>query len=416
MTAILYKLRRSRAAEAVRALRAVALRATTKPVFVASLRRDVPLSFYADGERPTFFGYHDKTPFSVDGSKVLAMSIAASDTRPESECTQMQIGYFDANVPEPDFVRVASTTTWSWQQGCMLQWSPASPEHQIIFNDMVEGSYGALLYDCVRGGVVRTFDAPIYSLDPTARFASSLNFSRLGRLRPGYGYGVLPDRSASERAPNDDGLFLIDLSSGRKHLLVSLRELAGGDGGEFDHYINHATFSPDGRYLAFFHLWSKGALSSMRLCAADVLSGKLVEIERERLVSHYCWRDAGEILATTREPSGKWHYTFYELDNPARRDLNVALKTDGHPMFHPQDRDVVVTDTYPDRRRDQHLCILNVRTSTVEEVATLYSPLAYRGQVRCDLHPRWDRSGRYVAVDTTARGTRELALVRIGAG
>jgi len=48
----------------------------------------------SNSRNATFFGYHDKTPFSADGSKILAMSIEASDRKPESECTPMKLGYF----------------------------------------------------------------------------------------------------------------------------------------------------------------------------------------------------------------------------------------------------------------------------------------------------------------------------------
>src|SRR5690606_20865218 len=105
----------------------------------------------SDGGRPTFFGYHDKTPFSADGTKILATSVTASDTRPESECSDMRIGYFrhDPETCEPigDFVPLATTTTWCWQQGCMLQWDPANADRWILFNALVDGRYGAIRFD-----------------------------------------------------------------------------------------------------------------------------------------------------------------------------------------------------------------------------------------------------------------------------
>lgn len=52
------------------------------------------VSFLQDDIFATFFGYHDKIPFSNDGSKILAMSVSANDKQAESECTAMKLGYF----------------------------------------------------------------------------------------------------------------------------------------------------------------------------------------------------------------------------------------------------------------------------------------------------------------------------------
>ncbi|WP_155988459.1 hypothetical protein [Thioalkalivibrio sp. AKL19] len=374
----------------------------------------------SDGDRCTFFGYHDKSPFNEDGSKLLAMSVTASDSDPESECAPMRLGYFCKQVDGvfgQQFIPFAETSTWCWQQGCMLQWHPVHSYTQVFFNALVNDDYGSICFDVTKNRVVLEYHYPIYSLDPAARYAVTLNFSRLGRLRPGYGYALFPDATADEPAPEHDGLFLLDLQSGSRRLLVSLASLAqsAGDAGA-QHYVNHATFSPDGKKIVFFHLWSyegdKGR--GLRVCEVAVDTGNWRELESERMVSHYCWRDGQKFLATTREKSGKWHYALYDLIDRTRTDLGLPFNEDSHPMFHPSDHNIIVTDTYPDRRRDQHLCIVNLNKRTSKEIAALYSPVRYRGQVRCDLHSRWDREGRFVAVDTTAYGKRKMLLVLCG--
>jgi hypothetical protein len=73
------------------------------------------ITILSDSDRPTFFGYHDKTPFSADESKILAMSITASDTRADSECTPMRIGYFPRRANgeyENRFIPLTETTIW----------------------------------------------------------------------------------------------------------------------------------------------------------------------------------------------------------------------------------------------------------------------------------------------------------------
>ena len=394
------------------------LRFFSSPTLKGHMKTGAMRVFSANGIA-TFFGYHDKTPFSLDGTKLLAMSFEANDREPASECGPMSIGFFSINSEKRDqgLEVFAQTTTWCYQQGCMLQWHPINSNSEVYFNDVVDGQYGAVHFDIDQSAVVRKYHHPIYSLDPTGRYGTTLNFSRLGRLRPGYGYGLLPDSTIGEQAPDDDGLLLLDLQSGEVDLIVSLAELAqsGGDPNS-EHYVNHATFSPDGKRVVFFHLWSReqdAGGRGLRLCELDIQSREWRVIESRRIVSHYCWRDSRSFLATTLDTSRNWQYTIYDVIDNTRTDLHLPFKEDGHPMFHPTDKNIIVTDTYPDRRRDQHLCIVNLETKESFEIATLYSPMRYQGQVRCDLHPRWDREGRYVAVDSTFSGRRSLVIVDI---
>lgn len=369
----------------------------------------------ADGNNPTFFGYHDKTPFNADGTKILAMSITASDTDPRSECTPMKLGYFrkkDAGGFENRFNAFADTNTWCWQQGCMLQWHPLQADSQVYFNALVNDGYGAVLFDIEQGKKVRNYKYPIYSLDPTGRYAATLNFSRLGRLRPGYGYGLLPDSTAGNPAPADDGLFLLDLQSGERQLLVTLAELAQSAGdANAQHYVNHATFSPDGKRIVFFHLWlTRGNCRKNRLCVYDTESQSWCVLEKNRSVSHYCWLGNNEIIVTTKTPE-KRQITKYDVLLGQKYDLYLLCGGDTHPMRSPVEPDLVIMDSYPDNARNQHLYLYSVSRNKRTLLTYFFSPFKFRGQVRCDLHPRWDREGKFAVVDSAATGRRKLYVL-----
>ena len=367
-----------------------------------------------------FFGYHDKTPFSGDNSKILSMNVKHNDTSPHSECKEIELGYFH-NLPSNDiennFVKFSSTSTWCWQQGCMLQWDPGNPNRRVFYNTLVDGQYGAHLFNIQKTKVVTSFPNPIYSISADGKLAVSLNFSRLGRLRPGYGYSLLPDSTLNDPCPNDDGIYLMNLQTGKIELLINLYELSlqvncePGD----EHYINHASFSSDGLRIVFFHIWKlfNSNKRKIRFCSYELNTSKLSVIEDVRTTSHYCWRDDNSILATNVDQFGTWRYTLYDLGNNIKKDLQIDLQQDGHPMFSPVDKDIFITDTYPDKRGDQHLCLVDLKNNKIYELIALYSPLRYRGQVRCDLHPRWDRRGNYVCVDSTSRGRREMIVVKV---
>lgn len=398
-----------------RLIRAYFTRLTTRPRPIGLVRNGSVLALSEDNS-PTFFGYHDKTPFSADGSKILAMSVTTSDTQAKNECSPIKLGYFEKHEDgfEKNFTVFAKTTTWCWQQGCMLQWHPQKPNRWVVFNDLVTDRYGAKIVDVKDGENVRTYADPVYSINPNGTLAVTLNFSRLGRLRPGYGYGLLPDTTAGIHAPHDDGLFILNLETGVKKLLVSLKDLAVSAGSaNAEHYVNHATFSPDGNRIIFFHLWTNQGENGrgLRVCELNLSNEKWREVESARLVSHYCWRDEHNLFATTKDDSGQWHYTIYDLFSGETVDVDLPFNEDLHPMFHPTNKNKLVIDTYPDKRRDQHLAVVDLDTLLVEEVGVFYTSPLYRGQVRCDLHPRWDREGKYIVVDTTDTGKRKLAVV-----
>jgi len=371
----------------------------------------------SDGANAVFFGYHDKTPFSRDNQKVLACSVAADDTRPENEGMPMRIGYFQRHADgtfENTYHEIGNTTTWCWQQSCMLQWHPNNDDH-ILYNKLVGCEYGAVMQDINSHQVVDSFKYPIYSVSPNGDFAVSLNFSRLGRLRPGYGYNALNDQTLNSAAPEDDGLFLLDMKRGTKQLCMSLRQLAvSTHTGDFQHYVNHATFSPDGKKVAFFHLSSdKGNARrrSMRMLIMQVDSLRMETLEDRHTVSHYCWQDNSHILASVATDDGRLRYTVYDTDNLSRNDLTLSMSKDGHPMFHPTSTDLFVSDTYPDWGRQQLLYIVDLRSVSMTELSRLHNPIRFSGPARCDLHPRWDRTGASVAVDTTCSGRRAMHII-----
>lgn len=395
-----------------------------------------------DGENATFFGYHDKTPFSGDGSKILACSVAAVDTDPGAECSRMEIGYFkkgDSGTFQPDFQRLTHTDSWCWQQGCMLQWNPVKPDREILFNRSGNHYHGSVVFDVEKRTVVNEFDTPIYSLDPKGRYAASLNFSRLGRLRPGYGYSIVPDPTRGVPAPSEDGVILLDLQNGETSLLVSLEELADYTDRQSEHYINHITFSPSGDRIVFFHIYDdRSGQRVIRMYLFDIPTSTLQLLEATRRVSHYCWRNDKQLFTTESGPTGgNCLYYLYDLETKSKKEIPLPNIGDLHPMFHPADPNILVADSKPDRQGNQHLFLFDIESGgqgigdrvqvignsvagkevggdgLVTHIGTFYSPDAYRGSVRCDLHPRWDREGRYVVVDTAEGGRRKMAVVEV---
>jgi len=89
-----------------------------------------------------------------------------------------------------------------------------------------------------------------------------------------------------------------------------------------------------------------------------------------------------------------------------------VLTEDGHPSFHPQNN-TLLTDTYPDKYSERKILLLD-EASRLQILGSFFSPFNYSKEVRCDLHPRWDREGKWVCFDSAHEGHRNLYLIEMG--
>ena len=368
---------------------------------------------------PTWFGYFDKTPFSRDNTKVLAMAMtSAEDWSGKAARMPVRLGVFEwaeTLAGKSFFRQFAETGTWSWQQGCMLQWFPDDPDRLVLYNRLVEGRYGSVVQDVFSRRVEMSYSMPVYAIDPFGRQGVTLDFSRLERLRPGYGYGNLPDATQAEPCPDHDGVWGVDLRTGRCEMLLSLREISDlrplPSMADAQHYVNHFLYAPDGECFVFLHLWTSQGRRRNRLMLYDLADGSLHVLDDEATVSHFNWLGGDRLMCFRSPHGGRPGYYLYGLGPGHAVDCapmpSLASLTDGHPSLSPSG-EMLVTDTYPDRGGEQALHVYSMRESSLREIGRFFSPFRYRGFLRCDLHPRWDRTGRLICFDSACRGRRSL--------
>lgn len=372
---------------------------------------------YITPDHHTFFGYYDVSPFSADDSKLLSLRTAFIHRSPKP-ADAASIGYFEIDDRIPNFIDLGVSTTWCWQQGARLQWFPKDPNRLILYNRLVDEEYGAVIQDIHSREIVHAVKSPLYGISPDGRWGLTLNFSRLQRLRPGYGYGHLADETKGQSVPENDGIWLVDLDTSRRDLLISVTEVAAYQPLESMkgavHYFNHLSFSPSGGRFLFFHVWIRNGKRFTRLLTCDRDGKNRCALIQSGHVSHTTWKTDNEILAFSTHPETGIHYHLYADQNPTPRIVGEnCLTTDGHPSYSP-DKSALLTDTYPDRYRDQHLLLFDLRKEKVTPLGRFFSPLAYQGEWRCDLHPRWSQSGRFVGIDSAHEETRGQYLIAVG--
>ncbi len=370
------------------------------------------------GPKQHWFGYYDKLQFDPASRYVLGMEVDF-ESRPPTAEDVIKIGMIDLDDGD-NWIELGETRAWCWQQGCMLQWLPGS-DREIIWNDRQGDRFVCHILD-VRSGKKRTLGYPIYTLSPDGRSAIGADFRRISHMRPGYGYAGIPDPNYDLLAPEDTGIYRVDLQTGEAEHLISIAQVAAipyphGDLSGAKHYFNHLLFNPDGSRFIFLHRWRfDGAGIQTRMMTAAADGSDIYGVDQYGQTSHFIWRDAQHILAWAWHPSYK--EAFY-LFRDGAQDVEVVgkgvMRLNGHCTYLPGAR-WILNDTYPlpmDRLRQQ-LYLYNVASGERTELGAYHAPEEYAGEWRCDLHPRSSPDGKSITIDSAHGGNgRQIYLLDI---
>ncbi|UCH34748.1 MAG: hypothetical protein JSV65_19900 [Armatimonadota bacterium] len=367
------------------------------------------------GPHHHFFGYYDKPPWDAAGQCMLALQVPFGDRQPQPD-DAATVGVVDLGE-DCAFRPLAETRAWNWQQGTMLQWVPSAPNRLIAFNDRQGDTFVGVLLEA-HTGERRVLPRPIYALSRDGLRALSVNFARLNDLRPGYGYAGPPDPWREDPHPDDDGIYIMDLATGDRRLIMSLDQIAASGRDETmagrRHWFNHLLFNTDDSRFIFLHRWQRedgGRYTRMFTARPD--GSEVCCVSDHEMVSHFDWRDERHILAWARRRDvGDRYFLFTDCTDRLDVVAEGVLTTDGHCSYSP-DRRWILTDTYPDRERMRTLILYEAETGRRVDIGRLYSPPELDGPVRCDLHPRWSRDGRQVCIDSAHEGTRQMYVIDV---
>lgn len=379
------------------------------------------------GPKHHFFGYYGIPPWNRAQTKLVCLEVDFQDRLPEPG-EKARIGLVDAK--RGGFAPLAETATWNLQQGCMLYWNPLRENREILFNDRKGEDVITVVMD-VENGKRRELPRAIAAVGRTGKYGLCIDYGRQGRMRKVVGYAAAADPFADDPAPQRDGIWRMDLRTGEAKLLVSIAEvyerLRGNPliDGKRHMFFQHAVFNrDDSRFLFLARVFTdppKAELESA-MFTANVDGSELREvIPFGRGVSHFEWRNAREIVATFRmKPQGeKLHVLFRDGAGDYRVLSEEFLTSDGHCSVS-RDEQWMVTDENVSKTLEKRLLLYHLPTGRGTELARM--PMRERrflgGDLRCDLHPRWDRTGRQICFDALDRGTglRQLHVARLAGG
>ena len=387
-----------------------------------------PVRTITRGPRHHWFGYYDKWEFDPTGRYVLSNAVDFEHRTPRAD-DEIEVGMVDTQRDDA-WVKLGTSRAWGWQQGCMLQWLPGSKE-EVIWNDRQGERHVSHVLNIV-SGERRTLPRPVYALSPDGKTAVTADFSRIQRMRPGYGYVGLDDPVADQRAPEDSGVWRMDLETGKAELIFSLADAAaiayrGKTLEDQWNYFNHLLIDPSGQRMIVLHRWRRPAEDptrwtggfTTRMFTVNLDGSEKYIVDPSGHTSHFIWRDPEHICAWTKPESQPAAFYLMQDKTQQRTVVGEGVMTqNGHNTYVPEtDQEWILNDTYPDRaQRLQRPYLFHVPSGRKVALGAFHSPREYSGEWRCDTHPRCSVDGRTVAIDSPHTGAgRQVHLIDIGA-
>ena len=362
-----------------------------------------------------FFGYYDKSPWDATGRYVLCMRAnnTWSDVSPKEPLEIILIDTQNNN----SWKKIAESKTWNVQMGCMAQWLGPTFDKEIIYNDFRDNNYCSVILN-VSTGEERVIKSSVYSVSSDGKFALTLDFSRLYNLRPGYGYYNKEEITKGVCLPNSPAIWYADLITGEQKPFLTYIDFANFMpreemiGEKIVHKVNHIMISPNNKRFMVLYRWFVGSRKYTRLITCDITTKEMFLLNDDDMVSHCFWKNDEEIIAFENKKDGGPGYYLMKDKTNEYKHLWAKYSNDGHPSYSPN-REFVVTDSYPSRKRMQDIKVLKDTENDGVVIAKVLAPFKYDNDTRCDLHPRWSRDGKTVCFDGCFDKHRELYIVGI---
>lgn len=414
--------------------------------------------FQTDSDYTEWFGYYNYDVFSRDGKKMLC-NRATFEGRAITAEDSVELGWY--NLDNGDWNSIGTTNSFNWQQGAMLQWLPGEEnEGKVVYNKAIDNHFKTIIFD-INTREERSVDFPVYCVTPDGKYSISLNYERSYWCRA-YHYQSVVNGAYDVDIAEDDGIFKVDLSSGKVERILTIQEIVAVDADEnfkeAKHWLEHVMLNREGSKIAFLHRFTYGVGYVTRLCVCDIDGKNLQVISgwRSYLWSHLGWitKDSFAIYSVksnalmasyaaqmqNRNTSGykrkkslkAWLFGFAKKITPkfikqlfqqsengykiyAKKSgfyveadwyKQKVFQIDGHPSFT-ADGKYMITDSYPNKKGYQQLIIYNTQTKKHVMLAEFLAPLK-GNPASCDLHPKFCANEKMLAVDSAFSGKHKM--------
>lgn len=378
------------------------------------------------GPQHHFFGYIGQsltTPWNKSGRYILSLRTTFHDHMPTAS-DAADIVLLDTQ-DHYRVIPIEKTRAWNFQQGTMFYWNPKKPETQFFFNDRDPQTnlIFTVLYDIERKQRVREYrftDVPVANggVAPTGEFFLAINYARMARLRPVTGYPETHDPTSDVHAPDNDGVFRIDIESGDRTLLVSfkqLRDLLQDRHPKMDEvgfYINHSLSSRDGQYV-YFYARGEYQGKSMDIDVPCSVRTDGTELTAHQYIGGHPEWDEGPVVIGTVD-GRQIRYDIKQRKIISQIATPDIIAGPGGDIALAPNPDWFVCGYATDGGKRMEYVVVR-RSDTAFAKSETFSRGPYtRGDLRIDPAPKWNRDSKAVLFPVmTDDGTRQLHLITI---
>jgi hypothetical protein len=381
------------------------------------------------GQKHHFFGYIGQCqtiPWNEDGRYVLGLEIDKIDhfPRPEEYATVIIVDTENSNKMIPLDVCYA----WNPQQGTMFYWNPLKPKTQFFFNDrdIKTGKVFTVLYDIEKKARVREYkfdDTPVGNSGVAADGSAflAINYGRLARLRPVTGYPGALDWSKDAAAPDKDGLFIVDIKTGKKRLLVSYRQL-DKEINEYDPdydpgsglFINHTLWNRQSNRVYFFARagWHGNTGKRVDIPFTINSDGSNLTLHKKHIGGHPEWSEGNILIGREGDRQILYDPEKKRIVGPIgtsemfpRPEGDIALSPDGNWL---------VNGYKLSNESDKNYYAVYCRSDGSFVRSEGIDKGEYRGDIRIDPAPQWNRNSDAILIPGIAENrTRQMFILRV---
>ena len=284
-----------------------------------------------------YYGYYDKSPWDATGRYMIAIKVrqAYKSVAPKEPGEVVLIDTQNGNK----VLKVGTTHSWNVQQSCMAQWLGPDFKSRLIYNDYRDGHYCSVVFNVEQMSEERVLPRPVYDVARDGSFALSLDFNRLHRMRPGYGYSNEPDRTKGILCPDECCIWKMDIPTGKVTELFKYTDMAAFEPDESmkgaEHKVNHLMISPNGKRFMVLHRWFQNGRKHTRLVTCNIDKTEMYNLSDDVFVSHCYWKNDKEILSFLRKKASGDHYYLMKDKTQEYQLLWPELNTDGHCSYSP---------------------------------------------------------------------------------
>jgi len=248
----------------------------------------------------------------------------------------------------------------------------------------------------------------------------AINYARMARLRPVTGYRGATDWTEGVDAPEDDGIFIIDIDSGSKRLLVSFARLAeelsraGYAVEDMALFINHTLWNRDGELVYFFTRagWrASGTPRDKRINVACTIrkDGTDLFVGHQHIGGHPEWGVGSQIIGRQDDKQVIYDVQTREIVGTIASPVAIP-NPEGDISLSPDGKWFV--NGHSEKGKTYYTVVRLADGKWVRSPGI--DKGAYSGDIRIDPAPRWNRQNNQILVPgLTENGFRQLFVITV---